>query len=100
MNVYKMQAKGLENFLEKHQELNTATKEDITAKIKIFNILSELTKQEVYGLFDTGIYNSVTAAYFERAMQKCKLDRDTIIEILDAFNFLLDEKTAAEIMQS
>ena len=47
--------------------------------------------------FDSGNYNDIAKAYFERAMKNCAVDKKTIDEVLSEFKWLLDTVSASEI---
>ena len=50
-----------------------------------------------YDEFDSGNYNDIAKAYFERAMKNCAVDKKTIDEVLSEFKWLLDTVSASEI---
>ena len=47
--------------------------------------------------FDTGNYNDIAKAYFERAMKNCDVDKKTIEAVLDELKWLLDTVSASEM---
>ncbi len=52
-----------------------------------------------YDEFDSGNYNDIAKAYFERAMKNCDVDKKIIDEVLDEFKWLLDTVSASEMMK-
>ena len=47
--------------------------------------------------FDSGNYNDICKAYFERAMKNCDVDKKTIEVVLEELKWLLDTVSANEI---
>lgn len=47
--------------------------------------------------FDSGDYNDICKAYFEKAMKNCGVDQNKRDEILSEFKWLLDTVSAKEI---
>lgn len=47
--------------------------------------------------FDSGDYNDIAKAYFERAMKNCDVDKKTREAVLEEFKWLLDTVSASEI---
>lgn len=47
--------------------------------------------------FDSGDYNDICRAYFEKAMENCGVDEKKRDEIISEFRWLLDTVSAKEI---
>lgn len=50
-----------------------------------------------YDEFDSGNYNDIAKAYFERAMKNCDIDKKTREAVLDELKWLFDTVSASEI---
>lgn len=50
-----------------------------------------------YDEFDSGNYNDIAKAYFERAMKNCDIDKKTREAVLDELKWLFDTVSANEI---
>lgn len=97
MNRYAMEADAYRHFLKKNPD--TESREYIERKIKVFDILANLDKQDIGALFDTGVYNELTKQYIRQAMEMCNYEKKDISKVLSTVSGLFDQQTAIETLE-
>ncbi len=94
---YKGLAETAQRNLEKNPEQHTEKRREY---IKIFGFLGELTENEFYGLFDSGVFNDIVKAYCEIAAQKTGLNYEQTAALLEELKILFDFKGAKDILKA
>ncbi len=97
MNGYKVIADSYRKLLE--QEQGAREKEKIESTIKVYDMLSELTENEVYCIFDSGAFNDVVKGYCRKAIKMCGLSDVACSEVMSEIGNLLSEVKAKEILE-
>ena len=96
MNGYQMIADSYRTLLEREKDIDRAS---IESKIKALDFLATATEEERLELFNSGAFNEVLKAYTEVTLKNCKLDDDTIRQVMGELNYTLDMMTAKEVLK-
>ena len=96
MNGFKLQADAIRKVVERDDDCD---KEAMLSKAKVYDILSELTQDQIYELYNSSAFNDVTKAYAKRAMETVGLDEEQISDVLQEIKYLHDTVSAGEIIK-
>ena len=96
MNGFKLQADAIRKVVESDDDCD---KEVMLSKAKVYDILSELTQDQIYELYNSSAFNDVTKAYAKRAMETVGLDEEQISDVLREIKYLHDTVSAGEIVK-
>lgn len=99
MHELEIDAKLHREYLEKHPELDKATKEYFQMLIEGELFLAKQTPEGICALFNTGIFNEICKGYCQRALENCELDKDTVDRVMHELGFLFDICTAAQVLK-
>lgn len=73
-------------------------KDSVRKYIAAMEILNHKTDDELYEIFDTGVFNEIVVEYVRMAMINCKVDEKMRGNVCHELYRMFDEKNAAEIM--
>ena len=96
MDGFKLQADAIRKVVERDDNCD---KEAMLSKAQVYDILSELTQDQIYELYNSSIFNDVTKAYAKRAMETVGLDEEQISDVLREIKYLHDTVNAGEIVK-
>ena len=96
MNGFTMMADSFRQILKQHPEHES--REYFESEIKVNDFLGTCTKDEICMLFNSSAFNEIAKAYFRTAMKNQNMDEEKIEDVMNEFRFLLDERTAKEIL--
>ena len=96
MNGFKLQADAIRKVVESDDNCD---KEAMLSKAKVYDILSELTQEQIYELYNSSAFNDVTKAYAKRAMETVGIDEEQISDVLREIKYLHDTVSAGEIVK-
>ena len=96
MNGFKLQADAIRKVVERDADCD---KEAMLSKAKVYDILSELTQNQIYELYNSSAFNDITKAYAKRAMETVGLDEEQISDVLREIKYLHDTVSAGEIVK-
>lgn len=96
MNGYKLQADAIRSVVERDDDCD---KEAMLSKAKVYDMLSELTQNQIYEIYNSSAFNDVTKAYAKKAMENVGLDEDQISDVLREIKYLHDTISAGEIIK-
>ena len=99
MYELEIEAKMHREYLEKHPELDKDTKEYFQMLIERELFLAKQTPEGICALFNTGIFNEICKGYCKKAMENCKLDKDTIDRVMRELGFSFDTCTASQVLK-
>ncbi len=105
MNGYKVMADAYKKALEQGQ----ITEAEAKANIKVYELLAELTEEELYIMVDSTAFNDIIKTFCRTAIRNACVDEEdedgynerTIEKrIMNELRFLFDEKTAKEVCEN
>ena len=96
MNGYKLQADAIRKIVERDDDCD---KEVMLSKAKVYDMLSELSQDQIYEIYNSSAFNDVTKAYAKKAMENVGVDEEQIKEVLSEIKYLHDTVTAGEIVK-
>jgi len=96
MANYDILIKSYENVLEKKSDNGDV--EAIKLSINAMKTLNDKTDDEIYALFSTGAFNDILKGYCKKALENCKLEKKQIDAVMDELKWLLDTRSAKEIL--
>ncbi len=98
MNEYKSRAEAYRELVESGE----CTLEEVESKIKVLDFLATLTKEEIYEMVDTDVFNNIIKAYCLTALTDAKASGDVVRSVMAELTALFDEKgvTAKEVYEN
>ncbi len=96
MNGYKLQADAIRKIVERDDDCD---KEAMLSKAKVYDMLSELSQDQIYEIYNSSAFNDVTKAYAKKAMENVGVNEEQIKEVLSEIKYLHDTITAGEIVK-
>lgn len=96
MNEYKSRSEGYRQYLEAHPE--EPNKKYIERQIEILDFLAACKPDDIDELYNTGVFNDITAAYARKAMENVGIEPKKIKEVMEEIRWLHDTVTAHDII--
>ena len=98
MNGYKILADSYVEYLGKIP-VSEETRLHLEQKIRVLNVIADISQDDIGALFDTGAFNDICEEYFRKAMKNSNMRKNKIEEVMGEFRWLLDTTSANEIVE-
>lgn len=92
-----MMIKGLEKALNNNDP--AVDQEQLTKKLNVYKAIRNFDQNDIYILFDSGLFNAIVQDYTEQALNKCGLN-DKAGEVRQALTQLFDTVESRLISQA
>ena len=93
MDGYRIMAESYKKAVEQGK----LTEEEARPHIKAFELLGELTQEDLYTMVDTTAFNEIIKAYCRRALREASVDKNIEEDVLTQLKLLFDEMRAKEV---
>lgn len=94
-NTFTETAESYKEYLEKKKDIQPELRKHLEKLIKVNELLADLDEAELNMIFDSQIFNDTARSYFKLALEKSKINTDTIQDVLSEINYLFDTMDAA-----
>jgi len=81
-------------------EQGVLTEEEAQAKIKVYELLGELTQEDLYTLVDSSAFNDIIRSYCREALKRANVNSNIAEAVLDQLKLIYDDTTAIEVCTS
>ena len=96
MNGFKLQADAIRKVADNESDCDKAA---MLAKADVYDILANLSQDQIYEIYNSSAFNDVTKAYAKKAMEHVGFDEEQISAVLREIKFLHDTVSAGDIME-
>ena len=96
MNGYTLMADSYRKAVEQGK----LTQEEARPNIKVYELLAELTQEDLYRMVDSTAFNEIIKTYCRRALREASVEESVEENVLTQLKLLFDEMTAKEVCSS
>lgn len=96
MNEFKSRSEGYRQYLAAHPE--EPNKKYLERQIEILEFLATCEPEDIDEIYNTGVFNDITAAYARKSMENVGIETEKIEAAMDEIRWLHDTITAHDIL--
>lgn len=96
MNGYTLMADSYRKAVEQGK----FTEEEVRPNIRVYELLAELTQEDLYRMIDSTAFNEIIKTYCRRALREASVEENVEENVLTQLKLLFDEMTAKEVCSS
>lgn len=90
MNNYQMDSKIYKQWLKQHPNVDNMARQKIERKIKVLDFLAESGKEDLFELFDSGVFKKIIHGYLLMAINNNKLSSEVERDMIQELSYLFD----------